>query len=577
MAYEFAEANGIQHSFDGVSRLAGRDWVYGFLKRNGTLSLKTPEAISLGRAIGFNEPQWNIYQDNLKEMFEKFHFLPGRMYNMDESGLSTVPNKLRKVIGEKGRNVSKITSAERGITVTVICCMSAGGHFVPPTFIFPRKRHHDALLNGAPLGSIQMCSDSGYINTDLFLDWLHHFQNTVKATVEDPVLLLLDNHSSHVSLNAVLFCRSNSIHLVSLPPHSSHKTQPLDVCFFGPIKTHYSSAAENWMAMHPGRAITPYQVAELFNHAYSICATVGVACKAFAVAGIYPLNRSAFTALDFVGSLVTDRPNPSLTADGDGSSSAEAQVDGGEFLLSVPIDGGGELSVVVEIVESSLATPAADTGENSSATATMPATVDSDQPLLTPDNRPTCSTSEFPALSTRPYVTPLSIRPLPKSGDAATKKRRKSMRSEIFTASPFKNQLTEKQKEITARKLHIENRKTNNVSAKKKKGDNANLKSRPLTKNQTKKQACPDNTQGRESSVRRQEDGSVGLGPKRTKRSRTVKSRSQADVFCPACVEPYSEPPTEDWIQCQNCKKWWHEDCTSYEGGVPFVCDLCQA
>jgi hypothetical protein len=82
MAYEFAEANGIQHSFDGVSRLAGRDWVYGFLKRNGTLPLKTPEAISLGRAIGFNEPQWNIYQDNLKEMFEKFHFLPGRMYNM---------------------------------------------------------------------------------------------------------------------------------------------------------------------------------------------------------------------------------------------------------------------------------------------------------------------------------------------------------------------------------------------------------------------------------------------------------------------------------------------------------------
>ena len=56
MAYEFAEANGMQHSFDRVSRLAGRDWVYGFLERNGTLSLKTPKAISLGRAIGFNEP-----------------------------------------------------------------------------------------------------------------------------------------------------------------------------------------------------------------------------------------------------------------------------------------------------------------------------------------------------------------------------------------------------------------------------------------------------------------------------------------------------------------------------------------
>ena len=78
------------------------------------------------------------------------------------------------------------------------------------------------------------------------------------------------------------------------------------------------------MAMHPGRAITPYQVTELFNHAYSICATVGVACKAFAVAGIYPLNRGAFTAVDFIRSLVTARPNPLLTANDDGSSSAEA-------------------------------------------------------------------------------------------------------------------------------------------------------------------------------------------------------------------------------------------------------------
>ena len=78
MAFEYAEANGIQHPFDRTARLAGRDWVYGFLKRNGTLSLKTPEAISLGRAIGFNEPQWNIYQDNLKDLFEKYSFQPGR-------------------------------------------------------------------------------------------------------------------------------------------------------------------------------------------------------------------------------------------------------------------------------------------------------------------------------------------------------------------------------------------------------------------------------------------------------------------------------------------------------------------
>lgn len=57
-------------------------------------------------------------------------------------------------------------------------------------------------------------------------------------------------------------------------------------------------------------------------------------------------------------------------------------------------------------------------------------------------------------------------------------------------------------------------------------------------------------------------------------KSRTVKSASQADVLCRSCAEPYCEPLTEDWIQCENYKKWWHEDCTSYEGGV-YVCELC--
>ena len=51
LAYEFADANHIAHPFDATSRLAGRDWVYGFMKRHSQLSLKSPEPMSLGRAI----------------------------------------------------------------------------------------------------------------------------------------------------------------------------------------------------------------------------------------------------------------------------------------------------------------------------------------------------------------------------------------------------------------------------------------------------------------------------------------------------------------------------------------------
>ena len=34
---------------------------------------------------------------------------------------------------------------------------------------------------------------------------------------------------------------------------------------------------------------------------------------------------------------------------------------------------------------------------------------------------------------------------------------------------------------------------------------------------------------------------------------------------CLMCSEPYINPPTEDWIQCDSYKEWCHEKCTSYD------------
>jgi hypothetical protein len=56
-----------------------------------------------------------------------------------------------------------------------------------------------------------MVSDSGFVKTDLFVNWLHHFEYFVHPEADDPVLLLLDNLSSHISLEAVTHARENKI------------------------------------------------------------------------------------------------------------------------------------------------------------------------------------------------------------------------------------------------------------------------------------------------------------------------------------------------------------------------------
>ncbi|ESN94903.1 hypothetical protein HELRODRAFT_180008 [Helobdella robusta] len=49
VAFEFAEKMKLSHPFKVDMKMAGIDWMYGFLKRHPTLSIRKPEAINLSR------------------------------------------------------------------------------------------------------------------------------------------------------------------------------------------------------------------------------------------------------------------------------------------------------------------------------------------------------------------------------------------------------------------------------------------------------------------------------------------------------------------------------------------------
>lgn len=97
LAFEFAHQNKIEHRFNTEKGEAGKKWLRLFLKRHH-LSVRSPEKCSAARASGFNRVQCEKFFKNLAEVYEKFQFTADRIYNMDESGISTVPNKLSKVI-----------------------------------------------------------------------------------------------------------------------------------------------------------------------------------------------------------------------------------------------------------------------------------------------------------------------------------------------------------------------------------------------------------------------------------------------------------------------------------------------
>lgn len=311
IAFKFAEVNQLKHNFDKTSQMAGKDWFYGFKKRHPEISLRKPESTSINRITAFNETEVKMFFNNLEAVQAKYHFDGNRIYNVDETGISNVQRNSRILAPKGQKQVGMATSGERGTTTTVVCAFSASGRYVPPFFIFKRKRMNAHLLRGGNADMIAAVSDSGWINEHLFVDWLHHFISFAKPTLEEPILLILDNHESHISLACYLLCRQSGIILLSLPPHTSHRMQPLDLTYFGPIKTAYNRECDLYMASNVGRKITQYEVVELFTKAFNRISNIEKAANGFRAAGIWPIDTTKFDE-QFVDVATSSLENPSI-------------------------------------------------------------------------------------------------------------------------------------------------------------------------------------------------------------------------------------------------------------------------
>jgi uncharacterized protein YbcV (DUF1398 family) len=68
---------------------------------------------------------------------KRHKFGPHQIYNVGETGVTTVhrPDKVVAIRGSK--QVGQVTSGERGNLVTLCCAVNALGNSVPTFFVFP--------------------------------------------------------------------------------------------------------------------------------------------------------------------------------------------------------------------------------------------------------------------------------------------------------------------------------------------------------------------------------------------------------------------------------------------------------
>ena len=415
LAFQFAAANNlsIPHSWK-VNKKAGKEWWKGFKERH-QLSIRTPEATSIGRASAFNHHNVKEYFDNLGIVLDKHRLTPDRIFNLDETGVTTVQNPKKVVTATGTKSVGSITSGERGELVTVLYAVCAAGHALAPMLIFPRVRYREHFIRGGPPGCIGRATRSGWINADLFVDFLMHISELTGCSPDRKILVLMDNHESHLSIAAIDKARDLGIVLLTIPPKTSHKLQPLDVSVYGPFKTGYNIAMDNWMRTNPGKNVTIYEVSSLVKEAQMVAMTPRNIMSGFCSTGNWPYNPQIFDETDFAPAFVTDRD---IIQDS-GSSSADPQA----FQSKL----GNE-----QACNSSLDRP---TSHRDNASG------DVDQ-LANFLEKATPTSSSLDTASN--FVSPQDVLPLPKAASKKNSIRRRG-KTRIYTDTPVRDEVEKRQ------------------------------------------------------------------------------------------------------------------------------------
>jgi hypothetical protein len=122
--------------------------------------------------------------------------------------------------------------------VTIIEFVSSRGRIFKPTVIFAGKiiQHSWTETWSTPTYAV---SENGWTDNQLGLWWLQEVFHPETKDLGGRRLLLIDGHSSHVSVEFIEFCWSVAVVPLCLPPHTTHYLQPLDVGCFGPLDKAY--------------------------------------------------------------------------------------------------------------------------------------------------------------------------------------------------------------------------------------------------------------------------------------------------------------------------------------------------
>jgi hypothetical protein len=174
-------------------------------------------------------------------------------------------------------------------------------------------------------GDTMAMQTQAWMTSFLFDAWISHFIAALSTrggiSPLNRHLLILDGHYFHVTLQVVCKAARSGLDIVTLPLHTSHHLQPLDVAVFRPFKCAFKNLWDAWTLKHSQRPAQKEDLCQWVCLALCKALSAHNIQKGFQKTGIWPFNPQA----------VEDKMGPSLAfvtsleAAGDSHASDESE------------------------------------------------------------------------------------------------------------------------------------------------------------------------------------------------------------------------------------------------------------
>ncbi|KIM20721.1 hypothetical protein M408DRAFT_81549, partial [Serendipita vermifera MAFF 305830] len=189
----------------------------------------------------------------------------------------------------------KITADESRKMVTILECVNAIGYAIGPLVIHAGKEKDLEWIRQNPCKASIAASPKGWTDAEIAYEWLRDVfdPQTSEIAKGSTRLLILDGHNSHCTIKLAFYAAKRNIIIFQLPPHTTHRLQPLDVGVFGPLSLAWQKIVREWAKN--GYVVRKNNLISLYSLAREKALTATIISAAFRSCGIEPFDPSVVT------------------------------------------------------------------------------------------------------------------------------------------------------------------------------------------------------------------------------------------------------------------------------------------